>query len=90
MLTAQDTVNSVYFAEKNNEKQPAHVHGSNDPFSKNWINPSKRLVDRALDRWVHHSLRADNTSVVCVVVDPPGPPKVNIYIYYDCSKDIIA
>jgi protein phosphatase 1D len=78
MLTPQDAVNSVYFAEKNNDKQPVHFLGPNDPLSKSWINPSKRLVDRALDRWMQHALRADNTSVVTVVVDPPGPPKVKV------------
>lgn len=75
MLSPQDAVNSVYFAEKNNERQPQPVHGSTD-LSKSWINPSKRLVDRSLDRWLQNNLRADNTSVVTVVVDPPGPPKV--------------
>ncbi|ODM97892.1 Protein phosphatase 1D [Orchesella cincta] len=79
MLSAQDAVNSVYFAEKNNERQNqlAAAEGSSPPSSssKNWINPSKRLVDRALDRWLSNNLRADNTSVVTVVIDPPGPPK---------------
>ena len=31
---------------------------------RQWINPSKRLVDKAIDRWVSNNLRADNTSVV--------------------------
>jgi hypothetical protein len=80
MLSPQDAVNSVYFAEKNNERQPQPTQGSTD-LSKSWINPSKRLVDRALDRWQQHGLRADNTSVVTVVVDPPGPPKVKCFIF---------
>lgn len=53
MLSAQDAVNSVYFAEKNNERQNQinAQEGTVGPgSSKNWINPSKRLVDRALDR----------------------------------------
>lgn len=79
MLNAQEAVNSVYFAEKNNERQllasPPETVTSQ---VKNWINPSKRLVDRALDRWYHHNLRADNTSVVTVVIDPPGPPKSQV------------
>jgi len=83
MLSAQEAVNSVYFAEKNNERQPV----SADPtLAKNWINPSKRLVDRALDRWLQHNLRADNTSVVTVVVDPPGPPKGNHMIRHSFSS----
>ncbi len=81
MLSPQDAVNSVYFAEKNNERQPQPTQGSTD-LSKSWINPSKRLVDRALDRWQQHGLRADNTSVVTVVVDPPGPPKVKCFIFF--------
>ncbi len=79
MLNAQDAVNSVYFAEKNNERQLlASPPDTSSSQVKNWINPSKRLVDRALDRWYQHNLRADNTSVVTVVIDPPGPPKAQV------------
>jgi len=81
MLNAQDAVNTVYFAEKNNERQfISSPPDSSSPELQNWINPSKRLVDRALDRWYHHNLRADNTSVVTVVIDPPGPPKAQVRI----------
>ncbi len=38
----------------------------------NWINPSKRLVDRAIEKWNLQNLRADNTTVVTVMLDPPG------------------
>lgn len=40
-----------------------------------WINPSKSLVDKALERWSTKKMRADNTSVVIIMLDPPGPPK---------------
>ena len=43
-----------------------------------WINPSKRLVDKAIDRWTTNNLRADNTSVVTVMLDPPGPPRAQV------------
>jgi len=43
-----------------------------------WINPSKSLVDRALDRWSATLLRADNTSVVTLMLDPPGPPRAQV------------
>jgi hypothetical protein len=38
-----------------------------------WINPSKRLVDHALEKWSSMRLRADNISVVTLMLDPPGP-----------------
>ena len=43
-----------------------------------WINPSKKLVDLAIDRWTSCNLRADNTSVVTVMLDPPGPPRAQV------------
>ena len=43
-----------------------------------WINPSKKLVDLAIDRWNSCNLRADNTSVVTVMLDPPGPPRAQV------------
>ena len=43
-----------------------------------WINPSKTLVDCAIDRWNSSKLRADNTSVVTVMLDPPGPPRAKV------------
>ena len=43
-----------------------------------WINPSKKLVDAAIDRWNSCNLRADNTSVVTVMLDPPGPPRAQV------------
>lgn len=43
-----------------------------------WINPSKSLVNRALERWSATRLRADNTSVVTLMLDPPGPPRAQV------------
>jgi protein phosphatase 1D len=54
-------------AEKSNEQ-----HMLFPSSGRQWINPSKRLVDRAIERWNGQNLRADNTSVVTVMLDPPG------------------
>lgn len=56
-----------------------------------WINPSKSLVDRALEKWSSKRLRADNTSVVTLMLDPPGPSRSEVYIikkyiFNNCRK----
>lgn len=66
MLTPQQAVTLVQQAEANN-KSP---HGKRE-----WINPSKRLVEEALLRWSSTRMRADNTTVVSLMLDPPGMPK---------------
>lgn len=66
-------VQSVFEAERNNEKHMIDPHGGHT-----WINPSKKLVDMAIDRWNACNLRADNTSVVTVMLDPPGPPRAQV------------
>ena len=48
-----------------------------------WINPSKSLVDRALERWSSTRLRADNTSVVTLMLDPPGPSHVDVSNFFN-------
>ena len=67
-------VNTARNAEKNNERHM--LEGSND--KSQWLNPSKQLVDQAVDRWRACKLRADNTSVVVVMLDPPGPPRAQV------------
>lgn len=72
MLNPQDGVNIVQSAEQHNEK---NVYYSGQPATaKNqmWVNPSKSLVDRALRRWSTFGARADNTSAVTLMLDPPG------------------
>ena len=66
-------VQSVFEAERNNEKHMIDPHAGHT-----WINPSKKLVDSAIDRWNACNLRADNTSVVTVMLDPPGPPRAQV------------
>ncbi|XP_058061960.1 uncharacterized protein LOC131212203 [Anopheles bellator] len=43
-----------------------------------WKNPSKLLVNEALQRWSRINMKADNTSVVIIMLDPPGPPKRDV------------
>ena len=66
-------VNTVRNAEKNNER---HMLEGSD--KTQWLNPSKQLVDQAVERWKVCKLRADNTSVVVVMLDPPGPPRAQV------------
>ncbi|KAI5725346.1 hypothetical protein M8J77_014257 [Diaphorina citri] len=67
MLSAQDAVDIVHFTEVRNEQTEMAQ-------SNNWINPSKCLVDEAIEKWRNSRTRADNTSVVTLLIDPPGPP----------------
>lgn len=75
VLSAEMAVNAVRAAEKNNEKHMLDGTGSS---GHQWQNPSKKLVDLAVDRWRVCKLRADNTSVVVVMLDPPGPPRAQV------------
>ena len=83
----EQAVTLVNQAERSNEShmmaQEMREHGGGKGPSCQggpWINPSKYLVDRAIDRWTVNNLRADNTSVVTVMLDPPGPPKAQARI----------
>jgi len=75
VLSPEAAVNSVRAAERNNE---AHMLEGGEKGGKQWQNPSKRLVDLAVERWKVCKLRADNTSVVVVMLDPPGPPRAQV------------
>lgn len=74
MLTAETAVKLVQATEKHNEN--ALVGGNGQP--RDWLNPSKSLVDHALERWSNTRMRADNTSVVTLMLDPPGPPRTTV------------
>ena len=74
VLSPEMAVSTVRNAEKNNEKHM--LEGSSD--KTQWLNPSKQLVDQAVERWRVCKLRADNTSVVVVMLDPPGPPRAQV------------
>jgi len=73
VLTPDMAVQCVSESEKTNEK---HMIDPQGDFK--WVNPSKRLVDFAIDRWKLLNLRADNTSIVTVMLDPPGPPRAQV------------
>lgn len=44
------------------------------------MNPSRLLVEHALQLWALRKKRADNTTVVTVMLDPPGPPKSEVLL----------
>ena len=73
-MSPEMAVSTARNAEKNNERHM--LEGSND--KSQWLNPSKQLVDQAVERWRACKLRADNTSVVVVMLDPPGPPRAQV------------
>ena len=67
-------MNQVCDIEKSNAE-----HLLNPKAKKEWINPSKKLVDSAMIRWKKSSTsKADNTSVVVIMLDPPGPPRAQV------------
>ncbi|KAK7792751.1 hypothetical protein R5R35_007069 [Gryllus longicercus] len=75
-------VEVVQIAESRNEQHL--LQQGNDTDARDiphaWINPSKSLVDRALEEWRALGLQADNTSVVTLMLDPPGPPRVQVLL----------
>ncbi|KAK4878443.1 hypothetical protein RN001_010949 [Aquatica leii] len=73
MLSPQVAVHIVHKAEKHNENAAL-----SDDRNKVWINPSKYLVEEALERWSTTKMRADNTSVITLLLDPPGPPRAEV------------
>lgn len=73
MLSPAMAVHIVKQAERHNE-----CAALSDSVNKVWLNPSKLLVERALDRWDATKMRADNTSVVTLMLDPPGPPRAQV------------
>ena len=73
VVNPEMAVQSVFEAERNNEQHMIDPNGGHT-----WINPSKKLVDLAIERWNVCNLRADNTSVVTVMLDPPGPPRAQV------------
>ncbi|CAH0758366.1 unnamed protein product [Diatraea saccharalis] len=75
MISPEGAVSLVQATERHNEA--ALVGGAaNQP--RDWLNPSKSLVDHALERWSNTRMRADNTSVVTLMLDPPGPPRATV------------
>jgi len=73
VVNPEMAVQSVFEAERNNEEHMIDPNGGHT-----WVNPSKKLVDLSINRWTTCNLRADNTSVVTVMLDPPGPPRAQV------------
>lgn len=72
VISADAAVSIVHNAELMNDQRA--MNGA----PNEWTNPSKCLVDKALERWSTTKMRADNTSVVIIMLDPPGPPKRDV------------
>lgn len=66
VIDAESAVEAVYETERVND------HNSRLGMNNYWRNPSKVLVETALEKWRSNFMRADNTSVVCVMLDPPN------------------
>lgn len=73
VLSPEVAVSHVRQIEKNNEKYMLDPEAGHT-----WKNPAKTLVDYSLDRWRSYELRADNTTTVVVLLDPPGPPRAQV------------
>ncbi|XP_053659706.1 uncharacterized protein LOC128708752 [Anopheles marshallii] len=71
VMSPKNAVDIVRNAEMENIR--IALEGGNE-----WKNPSKLLVNEALDRWNRSNMKADNTSVVIIMLDPPGPPKRDV------------
>lgn len=71
VLSPKHAVEIVHAAERENIR--ICLEGGCD-----WKNPSKLLVNEALERWSRSNMKADNTSVVIIMLDPPGPPKRDV------------
>lgn len=63
VLSGKQAVESVRYAEEHNQDE-----------LWDWTNPSKYLVDTALKKWSSTRMRADNVSVITIMLYPPGPP----------------
>lgn len=66
VIDAESAVEAVFDTERLND------HNSRLGINNCWRNPSKVLVETALEKWRSNFMRADNTSVVCVMLDPPN------------------
>ncbi|XP_014672315.1 PREDICTED: uncharacterized protein LOC106812847 [Priapulus caudatus] len=77
MLSPLSAAAVVEQAERMEEEQYwQKSNGSKASFPN--INPSCMLVDKTMGRWRKRNLRADNTSVVTVMLDPQGPSRSTV------------
>ncbi|KAG0425088.1 hypothetical protein HPB47_027718 [Ixodes persulcatus] len=79
MMSVRDAVQVVQEAERDNER--AVLEAAQTGSAERQVhNPSKMLVDEALFRWNRINTRADNTSVVTVMLDPAGPSRSEVLL----------
>lgn len=78
VIDADFSVDSVYDTERQND------HNAKLGINT-WRNPSRVLVETALEKWRSNFMRADNTSVVCVMLDPPN--KRNLFKFCRSPTD---
>lgn len=88
VVSAQEAVNTVREKEVINERLQAQ-RGDSPQEGNQWTNPSKSLVEQALKTWSAKKMRADNTSVVTVILYPPGQGDHNTNTPASC-KDTCA
>ncbi|XP_025204625.1 protein phosphatase 1D [Melanaphis sacchari] len=73
VLSADVAISNVYATEKHNIEMKSLE-------KQDWLNPSKNLVDKAILQWNKVRLRADNTTVITLMLDPPGPPAPQVLL----------
>ncbi|XP_037936154.1 uncharacterized protein LOC119670108 [Teleopsis dalmanni] len=73
VVTAKDAVDTVYAKERINQKLKLQMNSAEDV---QWTNPSKSLVEKALRTWSSKKMRADNTSVVTVLLYPASNSEI--------------
>lgn len=71
-MAEQHNEHTVLASTESNTTEDPNQHNGMNRSSKVWINPSKCLVERALELWTCSRMRADNTSVITLMLDPPG------------------
>lgn len=72
VVTPDAAVAVIQTCEIHNSADVVLDGNSKPDFKKlGWINPARKLVDVALQRWSENQMRADNTSVIAVMLDHP-------------------
>ncbi|KAM8718560.1 hypothetical protein ACLKA7_001724 [Drosophila subpalustris] len=80
VITPQEAVDSV---------REKHIIGE-CLHEQDVMNPSKALVDKALKTWATKKMRADNTSVVTVILTPATEPTNAVNSNYTTDVDMLA
>jgi hypothetical protein len=76
VLSPSTAVVAVQKAKRHNEKHFLQEHNTAHPLV--WINPSKSLLNCALNRSSAEGLLADNTNAVTLMLGSPGPPRAPV------------